>query len=198
MKRCAALLALTLSLGVFARADDIQFTTLPQVVQTTVVRETHIPDATLVTRVVRENGGIYAVTVRQNDATRVVYVNEAGAIVDSSTSTVTTTTTTEPAEQEVLTYEQVKQNLPRYELIEKKGNKEVYLDHQTGQKVKVQPSLSSGMMKGSPNFFGLCSSFGLSSLFSTSFGKSSLISFRNMVALRPMNGRIFSTSLLAI
>jgi hypothetical protein len=28
--------------------------------------------------------------------------------------------------------------LPRYELIEKKGNKEVYLDHQTGQKVKVK------------------------------------------------------------
>lgn len=138
MKRCAALLALTLSLGVFARADDIQFTTLPQVVQTTVVRETHIPDATLVTRVVREDGGIYAVTVRQNDATRVVYVNEAGAIVDSPTATVTTTTTTEPAEQEVITYEQVKQNLPRYELIEKKGNKEVYLDHQTGQKVKVK------------------------------------------------------------
>jgi hypothetical protein len=138
MKRCAALLALTLSLGVFARADDIQFTTLPQVVQTTVVRETHIPDATLVTRVVREDGGIYAVTVRQKNATRVVYVNEAGAIVDSPTSTVTTTTTTEPAEQEVITYEQVKQNLPRYELIEKKGNKEVYLDHQTGQKVKVK------------------------------------------------------------
>jgi len=138
MKRRAALLALTLSLGVFARADDIQFTTLPQVVQTTVVRETHIPDATLVTRVVREDGGIYAVTFRQNDANRVVYVNEAGAIVDSPNSTVTTTTTTEPAEQEVITYEQVKQNLPRYELIEKKGNKEVYLDHQTGQKVKVK------------------------------------------------------------
>jgi hypothetical protein len=138
MKRCAALLALTLSLGVFTRADDIQFTTLPRVVQTTVVRETHIPDATLVARVVREDGGIYAVTVRQNDATRVVYVNEAGAIVDSPTSTVTTTTTTEPAEQEVITYEQVKQNLPRYELIEKKGNKEVYLDHQTGRKVKVK------------------------------------------------------------
>ena len=75
-------------------------------------------------------------TVRQNDATRVVYVNEAGAMVDSPSSTVTTTT--EPAEQEVITYEQVKQNLPRYELIEKKGNKEVYLDHQTGQKVKVK------------------------------------------------------------
>ena len=77
-------------------------------------------------------------TVRQNDATRVVYVNEAGAMVDSPSSMVTTTTTTEPAEQEVITYEQIKQNLPRYELIEKKGNKEVYLDHQTGQKVKVK------------------------------------------------------------
>ena len=138
MKRYAALLALTLSLVAFARADDIQFTTLPQVVQTTVVRETHIPDATLVTRVVRENTGIYAVTVHQDKGTRVVYVNEAGAIVDSPTSTVTTTTTTEPAEQEVITYDQVKPNLPRYELIEKKGNKEVYLDHQTGQKVKVK------------------------------------------------------------
>ena len=87
---------------------------------------------------VRENTGIYAVTVRQDEGTRVVYVNEAGAIVDSPTSTVTTTTTTEPAEQQVITYEQVQQNLPRYELIEKKGNKEVYLDHQTGQKVKVK------------------------------------------------------------
>jgi hypothetical protein len=103
MKRYAALLALTLSLVAFARADDIQFTTLPQVVQTIVVRETHIPDATLVTRVVRENTGFYAVTVRQDEGTRVVYVNEAGAIVDSPTSTVTTTTTTEPAEQEVIT-----------------------------------------------------------------------------------------------
>jgi hypothetical protein len=138
MKIYAALLALTLSLGAFARADEIQFTTLPRVVQSTVIRETRIPDATLVTRVVRENGGIYAVTVRQDDATRVVYVNDAGTIVQARSSTVTTTTTTEPAEQQVITYEQVQQNVPRYELIEKKGDKEVYLDHQTGQKVKVK------------------------------------------------------------
>jgi hypothetical protein len=137
MKIYAALLALTLSLGVFARADEIQFTTLPQIVQTTVIRETHIPDATLVTRVIRENGGIYAVTVRQNEATRVVYINDAGTIVQAPNSTITTTTT-EPVEQQVITYEQVQQNLPRYELIEKKGNKEVYLDHQTGQKVKIK------------------------------------------------------------
>jgi hypothetical protein len=136
MKTYAALLTIALSLVASARADEIQFTTLPQVVQSTVIRETHILGPTAVTRVVRQDGGIYAVTVRQSDATRVVFVNEAGAIVTAPTSTVTTTT--QPAEQQVITYEQVQQDLPRYQLIEKKGNKEVYLDRQTGQKVKVK------------------------------------------------------------
>jgi hypothetical protein len=139
MKIHAALLATTLSLGlgVLARADEIQFTTLPGPVQTTVIRETHIPDATAVTRVIRENGGIYAVTVRSADTSRVVYVNEEGTIVQAPSSTVTTTTT-EPVEEQVITYETIQQNLPRYQLIEKKGKKEVYLDRQTGQKVKVK------------------------------------------------------------
>jgi hypothetical protein len=137
MKIHAALLAMTLSLGLLARADEIQFTTLPRTVQTSVIRETHIPDATAVTRVVRENGGVYAVTVRSEDTSRVIYVNEEGTVVQSPSSTVTTTTT-EPAEEQVVTYETVQQNLPRYQLLEKKGNKEVYLDRQTGQKVKVK------------------------------------------------------------
>lgn len=137
MKTYAALLTLTLSLGALARADEIEFTTLPQPIQTTVIRETHIPSATAVTRVVRQDGGIYAVTVRQSEGTRVVYVNEGGQIVQVPSSTVTTTTT-EPAEQQVITYEQVQQDLPRYQLIEKKGDKEIYLDRQTGQKIKVE------------------------------------------------------------
>jgi hypothetical protein len=136
MKTNVALLAITLWLGALARADEIQFTTLPQAVQTTVIRETHIPDPTAVTHVVRQSGGVYAVTVRQTDATRVIYVDEAGTIVTAPTSTITTTT--EPVEQRVITYEQIQQELPRYQLIEKKGNKEVYLDRQTGQKVKVK------------------------------------------------------------
>jgi hypothetical protein len=137
MKTYVALLALTLSLGAFARADEIEFTTLPQPIQTTVIRETHIPSATAVTRVVRQDGGIYAVTVRQSEGTKVVYVNESGTIVQAPSSTVTTTTT-EPTEQQVITYEKVQQDVPRYQLIEKKGNKEVYLDRQTGQKVTVK------------------------------------------------------------
>jgi hypothetical protein len=137
MKTYIALLALTFFLGAAVRADEIEFTTLPQPIQTTVIRETHIPSATAVTRVVRQDGGIYAVTVRQDEGTRVVYVNESGTIVQTPSSTVTTTTT-EPTEKQIVTYQQVQQDLPRYQLIEKKGKKEVYLDRQTGQKVKVE------------------------------------------------------------
>jgi len=127
---------MVLSLAAFARADEIQFTTLPQPIQTSVIRETHISDPAMVTRVVRDEGGIYAVTVRENDATRVVYVNDTGTIVQAPSST-TTTTTTERAEP-VVTYQQVQQDVPRYQLIEKKGDKEIYMDRQTGQKVKVK------------------------------------------------------------
>jgi hypothetical protein len=46
-------------LGVIAQAnaDDIQFVTLPEVVRTTVVRESNIPDYSRVTRVIRDNHG---------------------------------------------------------------------------------------------------------------------------------------------
>ena len=127
---------MALSLAAFARADEIQFTTLPQPIQTSVIRETHISDPSMVTRVVRDEGGVYAVTVRENDATHVIYVNDSGSIVQAPSST-TTTTTTERAEP-VVTYQQVQQDLPRYQLIEKKGDKEIYMDRQTGQKVKAK------------------------------------------------------------
>jgi hypothetical protein len=136
MKLYSGILAITLSLAAFARADEIQFSTLPQPVQTSVIRETHIAGPSMVTRVVRDQGGVYAVTVRQNDATRMVYVNDAGMIVQAP-STTTTTTTTRRVEP-VITYQQIQQDLPRYQLLEKKDNKEVYYDRQTGEKVKVK------------------------------------------------------------
>ena len=49
-----------------------------------------------------------------------------------------TATVQQPADESVVTYEQVQKNLPRYELVEKKGKKEVYYDRQTGQKVTVK------------------------------------------------------------
>lgn len=150
MKKITALVlafGAAISLVSTARSDEIAFTTLPQPVQTTVIRETHIANPTYVTRVVRSNSGVYAVTVRGESGEQVVYVNTEGAIVQAPASTTTTTTvqqpsttTTihEPAEEGVVTYEQIQQNLPRYQLLEKKGRKEVYYDRQTGQKVKVE------------------------------------------------------------
>jgi len=157
MKKISALaLALGASICVssVAQADEIQFTTLPQTVQTTVIRETHIANPTYVTRVMREENGIYAVTVRGNNGDQVVYVNTEGAIVRAPASTTTTTTTVQqptttttvqqpvqavqPADGVTVTYDQIQQNLPRYQLLEKKGKKEVYYDRQTGQKVTVK------------------------------------------------------------
>lgn len=139
-------LALALGVGICidsaALADEIQFTTLPQPVQTTVIRETHIANPTYVTRVVRDDNGVYAVTVRRNSGDEVVYVNGEGTIVQPSSGTTTTTTTvrqpTEPAEGTVITYDQIQQEQSRYQLLEKKGKKEIYLDRQTGKKVKVE------------------------------------------------------------
>ena len=55
------------------RADDIQFTTLPQPVQTTVIRETHIPVHAGFVRVIHDSNGVYAVTVRGGTGEQVVY-----------------------------------------------------------------------------------------------------------------------------
>lgn len=131
-------LGAAISLVPIARSDEIGFTTLPQPVQTTVFRETHIANPSYVTRVVRSDSGIYAVTVRRESGEQVVYVNPEGALVQAPSSTTTTTTVQQPAEEGVVTYEQIQQNLPRYQLVEKKGKKEIYYDRETGKKVKVE------------------------------------------------------------
>jgi hypothetical protein len=129
--------------GTAAQADEIQFTTLPQPVQTTVVRETHIAGPANVVRVIHASNGVYAVTVHRDTGDQVVYVTDAGEIVQAPAATTTTTTeqTVQPAaetQQTIVTYDQIQKDQPRYELIEKKGKKEIYLDHQTGQKVTVK------------------------------------------------------------
>jgi hypothetical protein len=127
-----------------AQADDLRFTTLPQTVQTTVIRETRILDASNVTRIVRDSSGIYVVTVRGTTGEQVVYVNEAGLIVQAPVATTTVQKSVEtvlPAiesSQTVVTYDQVQQNMSRYQLLEKKGTKEVYWDNRIGQKVIVK------------------------------------------------------------
>jgi hypothetical protein len=132
-----------LCFGTIAQADDLRFTALPQTVQTTVIRETRIPDGSGVTRIVRDSSGIYVVTVRGSTGEQVVYVNEAGLIVRAPATT-TTVQRVEPVQpavessQTVVTYDEVQKDTSRYELLTKKGDKEVYRDKQTGQKVTVK------------------------------------------------------------
>jgi hypothetical protein len=133
-----------LCFGTIAQADDIRFTTLPQTVQTTVIRQTRILDASNVTRIVRDSSGIYVVTVRGTTGEQVVYVNEAGLIVQAPVTTTTVQKSVETvlsaieSSQTVVTYDQVQQNMSRYQLLEKKGTKEVYWDNRIGQKVIVK------------------------------------------------------------
>lgn len=56
MKATTLTIAAILGLGSFVstKADEIQFTTLPDVVKTTVVRQTNIPDYSRITRVMRD------------------------------------------------------------------------------------------------------------------------------------------------
>jgi hypothetical protein len=132
-----------LCFGTIAQADDLVFTALPQTVQTTVIRETRIPDGSGVTRILRDSSGIYVVTVRGGTGEQVVYVNEAGLIVPAPVTT-TTVQKVEPVQpavessQTVVTYDEVQKDTSRYELLTKKGDKEVYRDKQTGQKVTVK------------------------------------------------------------
>jgi hypothetical protein len=127
-----------------ANADEIQFVTLPEVVRTTVVRESNIPDYSRVNRVIRDNQGIYEVTVRRATDNEVLFVDPAGRLVRQETVAVTAPVQTtrpivteEPSTPGVNTFVRSLDN-DRYQLIEKKDNKEVYRDKETGTKWVVE------------------------------------------------------------
>ena len=137
-------------LGVLAQAnaDEIQFVSLPAVVRTTVVRESNIPDYSRVTRVIRDNHGIYEVTVRRATDNEVLFVDPAGRLVRQQTVAVaapvqttrpilTQTVTEEPSTPGVSTFVRSLDDA-RFQLIEKKGNKEIYRDRETGTKWVVE------------------------------------------------------------
>src|ERR1700751_1900083 len=140
MKNLTLLIAVagvSVSLVALAKADELGFTTLPPPVQTSVIKETRITSPSKVVRVVQDSG-VYAVTVMTDTGQQVVYVQPTGVIVQAPESTVqeTPTTTTEVPEG-VITTDVIQQYPSRFELLEKKGDKEIYLDHQTGRKIKL-------------------------------------------------------------
>jgi hypothetical protein len=120
------------------------FVTLPEVVRTTVVRESNIPDYSRVTRVIRDNQGIYEVRVRRATDNEVLFVDPGGQLVRQQTvavaapvQTIRPIVTEEPSTLGVNTFVRSLDNA-RYQLIEKKGDKEVYRDGETGTKWVVE------------------------------------------------------------
>jgi hypothetical protein len=146
MKAKILIIAAVIGLGVttVALGDEIQFVTLPQVVRTAVVRETNIPDYSRVTRVIQDQNGLYEVTVHRNTDNDVLYVEPTGTIVRQHTvalnavpsgQIITKTVTVE--EPTVNTFVR-SLDQDRFQLIEKKGIKEVYLDKLTGERWRVE------------------------------------------------------------
>ena len=150
----AQLFAIVVAFGLGALnqtdAQEVQFVTLPDVIRTTVVREGNIPDYSRVTRVVRDTEGIYEVTVRRDTENEVLFVDPSGRLLRQQTIAVsapaqavrpmvTETVTQTVAAPTVDTFVR-SLNDPRYQLIEKKGSKEVYRDKTTGTRwvVKVE------------------------------------------------------------
>lgn len=149
MKTKILIIATVVGLGIttVALGDEIQFVTLPQPVQTAVVRETRIPDYSRVTRVYQDQNGLYEVTVRRNTDNEVLYLQPTGSIVREQTvalnapvvptrGVVTRTVTIE--QPTVDTFVRDLDQPDRFQLIEKKGIKEIYLDKQTGQRWRVE------------------------------------------------------------
>ena len=149
MKAKILIIATVIGLGIttVALGDEIQFVTLPQPVQTVVVRETRIPDYSRVTRVYQDQNGLYEVTVRRNTDNEVLYLEPTGSIVREQTvalnapvvptrGVVTRTVTIE--QPTVDTFVRDLDQPDRFQLIEKKGIKEIYLDKQTGQRWRVE------------------------------------------------------------
>jgi hypothetical protein len=149
MKAKILIIATVVGLGIttVALGDEIQFVTLPQAVRTAVVRETNIPDYSRVTRVYQDQNGLYEVTVRRNTNNEVLFLEPTGSIVREQTVALNTpvaltggvVTRTVTVEQPAVdTFVRDLDQPDRFQLIEKKGIKEVYLDKQTGQRWRVE------------------------------------------------------------
>jgi hypothetical protein len=148
MKAKILIVATVVGLAVTSVAigDEIQFVALPQTVRTAVVRETNIPDYSRVARVYQDQNGLYEVTVRRNTHNEVLFIEPTGSIVQEQTvalnapvvparGVVTKTVTIEEPTVETFVRSL---DQDRFQLLEKKGIKEVYLDKLTGERWRVE------------------------------------------------------------
>jgi hypothetical protein len=136
-RRAIAVGGLSLFLGAVAWGAEIQFTTLPEVVRTTVIRQTGIPGPDKVVQVVQEPDNIYEITVLTDTGQRIIYVTEDGTIVQRPGVAVDEGSTS-GSEEVTLTLDEIQRGGNRYRFVEDQGPNKVYMDTQTNKRVIVK------------------------------------------------------------
>jgi hypothetical protein len=139
------------SLGLFlcatTKAKEVQFTTLPQVVRTTVFHHYHITAPDKVVRVVEEPDNIYEVTVLTDGGQQIIFVNAEGTIVERPSGVVETQGGSESGEVTV-TMDEIQSAGERYEFVQDQGPDAIYIDHQTNKRVIVKDGAGRGPRGG--------------------------------------------------
>ena len=148
IKYIIAVAVLGLFLGATTKAKEIKFTTLPEVVRTTVFHKYSITSPEKVVRVVEEPDNIYEVTVLTDSGQQIVYVNAEGTIVERPGGVVETTRGESESAEVTVTLDEVQSAGERYEFVQDQGPDAIYIDHQTNKRVIVKGAAGKGNRGG--------------------------------------------------
>jgi hypothetical protein len=129
-----AITGLSFCLLTISKGDVIQFTTLPEVVQTTVINETRIATPASVIRVVPEPEGIYEIVVQTDTGEQTIYVSTEGTIVQQPRTAVRE----EGSEggETFVTIEEIQRGGSRYQVIDR--DQGIYVDRQTNRRIRIR------------------------------------------------------------
>jgi hypothetical protein len=132
-----AVLGLSLCATTKAKEKEVQFTTVPEVVRTSVFHHYHFTTPEKVVRVVEEPDSIYEITVLTNEGQQIVFVNAEGTIVERPSGVVETTGDSDSGEVTV-TLDEIQGAGERYEFVQDQGPDAIFIDHQTNKRVMVK------------------------------------------------------------
>ncbi|HEX6566854.1 MAG TPA: hypothetical protein VF020_21360 [Chthoniobacterales bacterium] len=132
-----AIAGLGLSFCAITNAKEIQFTTLPEVVRTTVIHHYNVVSPEKVVRVVEEPDNIYQVTVVTDSGDQIVYVTADGRIVERPGSVVESREGSTAGEV-TITWDEIQSGGERYGFVQDQGPDAIYIDHQTNKRVLVK------------------------------------------------------------
>ena len=143
-----AVLGLFLCATTKAKEKEVQFTTVPEVVRTTVFHKYHITSPEKVVRVVEEPDNIYELTILTDSGQQIVFVNVDGTIVERPGGVVETTKGESESAEVTVTLDEIQSAGERYEFVQDQGPDAIFIDHQTNKRVIVKGGAGHGPRGG--------------------------------------------------